>query len=72
MTTNTNPIYNIHITKQQLLYIQKCVQFSISQSEDLDNEIDEYEEQMGQVLNDMIETTTGQEYEEDVIHGFCY
>ena len=72
MTTNTNPIYYIHLTKQQLLYIQKCVQFSITQSEDLDNEIDEYEEQMGKCLNDMITTTTGQPYEEDVIHGFCY
>jgi hypothetical protein len=71
MTTN-NINYQIQISKQQLLYIQKCIQFSVVQSEDLDNEIDEYEEKMGNCLIDMIEMTTGQEFDDDdeCLHSF--
>ena len=64
----------IHITtnKQQLQYIQKCISLAKEHCPQLVDDVDDLDNDLGEILFDMIEDTITEEYDPDTIHGFIY
>lgn len=63
---------SIHIitNKQQLTFIQECIKVALQTKPAMANIKDELDDDLGEVLVDMIDTTLDNTFPSDCVHGF--
>lgn len=61
-------VFNIAISEEQLRLIRAMSIFTVNHNGDLT----EYEKEEIEIIGDMILDVVEGEYDEEVVHGFCY
>ena len=65
----TNNTFKINTNKQQLKYIQEAIDYAIKNG--FPDDFDEFGNNIGKTMINMIEDTITDEYDPNIIHGFC-
>jgi len=67
----TTPI-QIITNKQQLQFVQKCIQLAKKHCPEELTEKDELDNDLGELLFDMIEDVLTENHDPEIVHGFIY